>query len=48
LNVICSNEKECDKIFAAFEIGIYYAKIKCGKAERGTLNEQNSYLASIA
>ena len=47
LNVICSNEKELEKIFAAFEIGIYFAKIKCGKAERGTLNEKNSYLQTI-
>ena len=48
LNVICTNEKDLDKIFGAFEIGIYFAKVKCGKAERGALNEQNSYLASIA
>ena len=48
LNIICNNEKECDKIFGAFEVGIYFAKIKCGKAERGTLNENNSYLASMA
>ena len=48
LNIICNNEKECDKIFSAFELGIYFAKIKCGKAERGTLNENNSYLASMS
>ena len=48
LNIICANEKECEKIFGAFEIGIYFSKIKVGKAERGTLNEKNSYLASIA
>ena len=48
LNVVCANEKECEKIFAAFEIGIYFAKIKCGKAERGSLNENNSYLASMS
>ena len=47
LNIICGSEKDCEKIFGAFEVGIYFAKIKCGKAERGSLNENNSYLASI-
>ena len=48
LNIICLNEKECDKLAGAFEVGIYFAKIKCGKAERGTLSENNSYLASMS
>ena len=47
LNVICSNDKECEKIFGAIELGIYFAKTKCGKAKRGEFNEQNSYLASM-
>ena len=46
LNVICNNDKECEKIFEAFEIGFYHVKIKCGKAEKGTLNEKNMYLTS--
>ena len=47
LNIICTNEKECNKIFSAFEIGIRIAKSKCGKVNRENLYERNSYLESL-
>ena len=47
LNIVCSNEKECEKIYGCFEVGIYYAKSKCGKAERGKLCERNRFLYSF-
>ena len=47
LNIICSSEKECDKMFGCFEIGVYYAKSKCGKAEKGKLCERNRFLYSL-
>ena len=47
LNIICTNEKECNKIFSAFEIGIRIAKSKCGKENRENLYERNSYLESL-
>ena len=48
LNIICNSDKECDKIFGSFEVGIYYAKAKCGKAERGKLCERNRFLYSLS
>ena len=48
LNIICNSDKECDKIFGCFEVGIYYAKAKCGKAERGKLCERNRFLYSLS
>lgn len=47
LNVICGNEKECEKIYGCFEIGIYYAKARCGKAEKGKLCERNRFLYAL-
>ena len=44
LNIICGNERECDKIFGSFEVGIYYAKSLCGKEEKGKLCERNRFL----
>ena len=47
LNIVCSSDKECDKIYGCFEVGIYYAKAKCGKAEKGKLCERNRFLYSF-
>ena len=47
LNIICNSEKECDKIYGCFEVGIYYTKSKCGKAEKGKLCERNRFLYSL-
>ena len=44
LNVVCGSERECDKIYQSFEVGIYYAKALCGKAEKGKLCERNRFL----
>ena len=48
LNIVCSNGDDCDKIFGCFEVGIYYAKAKCGKAEKGKLCERNRFLYSLS
>ena len=47
LNIVCANEKECDKMYGCFEVGVYYAKSKCGKAEKGKLCERNRFLYSL-
>ena len=47
LNIICNSDKECDKIYGCFEVGIYYTKSKCGKAEKGKLCERNRFLYSL-
>ena len=47
LNIICTSEKEADKIYGAFEVGIYYAKSKCGKEEKGKMCERNKFIYSL-
>ena len=48
LNIICDNAKEADKLYGCFEAAIYYAKAKCGKAEKGKLCERNRFLYSLS
>ena len=47
LNVICANEKDCEKISECVEVALYYAKTRCGKAESGNLFPHLKFLSSL-
>ena len=47
LNVVCSNDKECEKIAECVEVALYYAKTRCGKAEAGNLFPHLKFLNSL-